>query len=182
MERICGFFFKFIYFFLIVIHFIHISVYMSIPIAQFSTPSSPPNCSFPSLVSIHLFSTSVSQLLPCKPVHLYHFSRFHIYVESRKMVQMILFAKQKQRHRRREQRYGYHRGKGGGNWEIGIDINTLLILCIKQTTNENLLYSTGNYIQYLIINYNGKESKKYRYTYVCITESLCCTPETNTIL
>ena len=33
----------------------------------------------PSLVSIHLFSTSVSLFLPCKPVHLYHFSIFHIY-------------------------------------------------------------------------------------------------------
>ena len=31
------------------------------------------------LVSIRLFSTSVSQFLPCKLVHLYHFSRFHIY-------------------------------------------------------------------------------------------------------
>ena len=28
------------------------------------------------------------------------------------------------------------------NWEIGIDIYTLI--CIKQITNENLLYSTGN--------------------------------------
>ena len=28
------------------------------------------------------------------------------------------------------------------NWEIGIDIYTLLY--IKQMTNENLLYSTGN--------------------------------------
>ena len=35
-------------------------------------------------------------------------------------------------------------GRGGMNWEIGIDIYTLLILCIKQITNENLLYSTGN--------------------------------------
>ena len=34
---------------------------------------------FPPLVSIHLFSTSVFQFLPWKPVHLYHFSRFHIY-------------------------------------------------------------------------------------------------------
>ena len=31
------------------------------------------------LVSIRLFSTSVSLFLPCKPVHLYHFSSFHIY-------------------------------------------------------------------------------------------------------
>ena len=52
---------------------------MSIPIAQFSTPPSPPHCNFPPLVSIRLFSTSVCQLLPCNPVHLYHFSRFHIY-------------------------------------------------------------------------------------------------------
>ena len=36
-------------------------------------------CCFPPLVSICLFPTSVSQFLPCKPVHLYHFCRFHIY-------------------------------------------------------------------------------------------------------
>ena len=30
-----------------------------------------------------------------------------MYVESRKMVQMILFAKHKQRHRHREEMYGY---------------------------------------------------------------------------
>ena len=74
--------FYFIYFlysrFLLVIHFIHISVYMSIPISQFIPP--PPPCHFPPLASIHLFSTSVSLFLPCKLVHLYHFSRFHIYV------------------------------------------------------------------------------------------------------
>ena len=33
----------------------------------------------PPLVSIHLFSTSVSPFLLCRQVHLYHFSRFHIY-------------------------------------------------------------------------------------------------------
>ena len=75
--------FYFIYFlysrFLSVINFIHISVYMSIPIAQFITPPPRSPCCFPPLVSIHLFSTSVSQFLPCKPVHLYHFSRFQIY-------------------------------------------------------------------------------------------------------
>ena len=54
----------------------HFNVYMSIPIAQFVTPPSPPPHSFPPLVSICLFSTSVCQLLPCKPAHLYHFSRW----------------------------------------------------------------------------------------------------------
>ena len=34
---------------------------------------------FPRLVCICLFSTSVSLFLPCKLVHLFHFSRFHIY-------------------------------------------------------------------------------------------------------
>ena len=33
----------------------------------------------PHIVSTRLFSTSASLLLPCKKVHLYHFSRFNIY-------------------------------------------------------------------------------------------------------
>ena len=35
--------------------------------------------------------------------------------------------------------------------------------------------------QYSVITYMGKESEK-EWIYVCITESLCCTPETNTTL
>ena len=62
-----------IYFFWLVIHFLHISVYMSIPISQFITPPSTAPCCFPPFLSIHLFSTSVSQFLLCKLVHLYHF-------------------------------------------------------------------------------------------------------------
>ena len=42
------------------------------------------------------------------------------------------------------------------NWEIGIDIYTLL--CVKQITNKNLLYSTGNSTQFSVPN--GKEIKK----------------------
>ena len=46
------------------------------------------------------------------------------------MVQMNQFAGQKLRHRCREQKYGYQGGREGGmDWEIGIDIYTLL--CIK---------------------------------------------------
>ena len=54
-----------------------------------------------------------------------------------------------------------------------------------------LLYSTGKYIQYPVINHNGIEYKKeyiyiyiyiHTYIYVCITESLCCTAEINTTL
>ena len=67
------------------------------------------------------------------------------------MVQMNLFAKQKYRHRCREQTYGYQGGKGGGgmNWDIRIDTYTLL--CIKQITNEDLLYSTGNSTQCSVV-------------------------------
>ena len=48
-------------------------------------------------------------------------------------------------------------GKGGGgiNWEIGIDIYTLLY--IKYTTNKDLLYSTGNSTQHTVMTYFRKE-------------------------
>ena len=44
----------------------------------------------------------------------------------------------------------------GMNWEIGIDIYTPI--CIKQITNKNLLYSTGNSTQYSVMTYMEKES------------------------
>ena len=34
------------------------------------------------------------------------------------------------------------------------------LLYIKQITNKDLLYSTGNYTQYFAITYMGKESEK----------------------
>ena len=52
-------------------------------------------------------------------------------VESRKIIQMKLFTKQKYSHRHREQAYNYQRMMGGGgresemSWEIGIDIYTI---------------------------------------------------------
>ena len=51
------------------------------------------------------------------------------------MAQMNQFARQKERHRCREQMYGYQGGESGGgghggmNWEVGIDMYTLI--CIK---------------------------------------------------
>ena len=50
-------------------------------------------------------------------------------------------------------------------------------------TNKDLLYSTGNYIQYPVINDNGKEyEKECIYIYICITDSLCCTAVINPTL
>ena len=53
--------------------------------------------------------------------------------------------------------------EGGINQEFWISRHKLLY--IKQINNEVLLYSTGNYTQYLIINYNGKQSEK---EYICV--------------
>ena len=39
----------------------------------------------------------------------------------------------------------------GTNWETGVDIYTLLILCVKQITSENLLYGTGDFIQCSVV-------------------------------
>ena len=86
---------------------------------------------------------------------------------------MNLFIKQKQTHRHRKQIYGYLRGKGGTEINQKFGINIYILLYVKQITNKDPLYSTENYTQYLVIIYKGKESE--------ITESLCCTPETNTI-
>ena len=58
---------------------------------------------------------------------------------------------------------------------------------------KDLLYSTGDYIQYPVIKHNGKEYEKacvcvYTYIYIYINiyvykaESLCCTAEINVTL
>ena len=89
---------------------------------------------------------------------------------KKKVVQMNLLTKQKQSHSCRKQTYGYRGGGGGGreggiNWEIGIDIDTLLY--IRQITNKDLPYSTGNSMQYFVMVYMGKESEKeWIYVYV----------------
>ena len=46
------------------------------------------------------------------------------------------------------------------NLEVDIDIYTLLLLCIKQITDENLLYSTGNSYQCYVGDLNGQEIQK----------------------
>ena len=63
------------------------------------------------------------------------------------------------------------------NWEFGISRYKLVY--VGWIKNKVLLYSTGNYSQYPVINHNGKENEK---EYMCITESLCHTAEINTTL
>ena len=55
-------------------------------------------------------------------------------------------------------------GVGGGkDWELGISRCKLLYK--EWINNKVLLYSTGNYIQYPVINHNGKEKKECIYVH-----------------
>ena len=57
------------------------------------------------------------------------------------------------------------RGGGRMDWEFGI--SRCKLLYIEWINNKDLLYSTGNYIQYPVINPNGKEYEKEKiYIYV----------------
>ena len=51
------------------------------------------------------------------------------------------------------------------NWEFGSSVGKLLY--IELINNKVLWYSTGNYIQYPVINHNGKEYERmYMYVYI----------------
>lgn len=69
-------------------------------------------------------------------------------------------------------------GVGGG---LRIDTYTLMILCIKHITSEKLLYSRELYSM-LSSDLNEQKSKKRRYIYIHIANSLCHTVETDTTL
>ena len=65
--------------------------------------------------------------------------------------------------------------QGGKDWVFGI--RKCKLAYTGWINNEVLLHSIGNYIQYPVINHNGKE-----YGNICITESLGCIAEINTTL
>ena len=96
---------------------------------------------------------------------------------------MNLLAKQKQTHIPRNQTFGYQRGKRKGRDKLGVwDERMHTTIYIKWITCKDLLYSTGSYIQYLVINYNGKEYEREYYVYVFpgilpvrTSEGLTCT-------
>ena len=69
------------------------------------------------------------------------------------LTQMNLSMKQKQSHRHRKQTCGCQ--GGGMEWESGV--SRCKLVYIEWMNNKFLLYSTGNYIQYPVINHNGKE-------------------------
>ena len=72
------------------------------------------------------------------------------------MTQLNLSIKQKQNHRHREQTGGFWGEglEGRMEWQVGVSRCKLLHI---EGINKVLLYSTENYIQCPVINYNGKE-------------------------
>ena len=70
------------------------------------------------------------------------------------------------------------KGQGKMAWIFGV--SKCKPVYIEQINNKVLLYSTGNYIQFLVISNNGKEYKKRMCIYVY--ELLCSTAEINVTL
>ena len=85
----------------------------------------------------------------------------------------------KQTHKHRKQTG--HCPKGGRaeevkDWEFGISRRKLLY--IGWIKNKVLLYSTGNYIQYPVVNHNGKEygnRKEKRSLLLLVGKPMCST-------
>ena len=75
-----------------------------------------------------------------------------------------LICKTKIETRGREPTYGHQAGKEGGmNWEVGIDISTPLIVCMKQVPNENLLCSTRALLCSVMTEMGRKSIKRGKY-------------------
>ena len=91
------------------------------------------------------------------------------YMES--MIQMNLFTKRKQTHRHKKQTYGYLRGKDGN--KPGVQDQQIQTTIYKIDKQQGPTVQHRNYVQYLVITYNGKEYEK---------EYICYTPETNLTL
>ena len=62
----------------------------------------------------------------------------------------------------------------GGRDKLRIQNGYMYTLLYIKLKKKNLMYSTGNYIQYFVITYNGKESEKnYIHTHIYIYICMC---------
>ena len=93
------------------------------------------------------------------------------------MTQANLSMKKKQTHRQRGQTCSCQRGGGrrGTGWEFGISRCTVLD---TEWISNRYCRITENYGQHPAINQNGKQHEQ---EYICMIESFCCIPETNTL-
>ena len=85
---------------------------------------------------------------------------------------MNLSTEKKQIHRHGEQTCGCQ-GEGGGS---GVDrefgVSRCKLLHLEWISNEILLYSTGNYIQSLVMEHDGGECEK-KDVYMCVCVCVC---------
>ena len=81
---------------------------------------------------------------------------------------MSISTKQKQTHRYREG-ICCCQGGGGGEARIGSLGLANAISYIEWIKNKVLQYSTGNYIQYPVVNHNGKELEKSANIFVLLS-------------
>ena len=82
------------------------------------------------------------------------------------------YLQNKNRPTDRKQIYGYQM-EGAGRDKLGVWDSQILTTIIKQISNEDLLYCTGNYTQYLVITYNGiKTTKSHSPVHLKVTQ--CC--------
>ena len=76
------------------------------------------------------------------------------------------FIYKTERDSQREQTCGCQGGGVGEGWIGSLRLAECKLLYREWINNNVLLSSTGNYIQYLVINYNRKEyEKEYIYVY-----------------
>ena len=72
------------------------------------------------------------------------------------MAQINLSTKLKQTHIHREQTCGCQGNGGGSGMDREFGVSIWILFHLKWITNEVLLYITGNYIQSLEIDHDGK--------------------------
>lgn len=96
------------------------------------------------------------------------------------MIQTHLFTKQKKTHKHGKQTYGSQRGqKGWEGFKSGVwSYHTHTAIC---KANKDLLCGTGSCTRYSDLRHE-KSLKGRTHRCPCKTESLCCTPGTNTTL
>ena len=75
-------------------------------------------------------------------------------------INKLIYKTETDSHRHREQTCGCQGGVGEGRDGLGVWVSRCKLLHIEWINNKVLLYSTGNYIQHLVITCNGKESEK----------------------
>ena len=116
-------------------------------------------------------------------------SHINIYMESRRMALMSLFAGQQWRCRHREKTCGHSWGRTrrGKNWESSTEIYTLPYM--KQISSGNLLHDTGSsnpvlcdYLEVWDAVRDGREILEGGDTCTPMVDSCWCMAEANTIL